>query len=105
MLSFSGSQRALICTAPFEWGEMSQIKHTHKFVTSHLGITSHIGTNAPKFVPLSGNDGRLTYLNRAAQIQVGLEITEIEQSQQNLPKVHEKDSEFGSVSMNGEIVL
>ena len=32
-------------------GEMTRIKHTPKFVASHLGNTSHVGTNTPKFVP------------------------------------------------------
>ena len=61
--------------------------NTAKFVASHLGKTSHIGTNTPTFVP--GNDRRLTYSNRAVQIRVGLELAD---TQQNLFRMRLKAS-------------
>ena len=45
---------------------MTQI-NTPKFVVSHLGKTSHIGTNTNLY-PLAGDDRRLTYSNGCANL-------------------------------------
>ena len=40
-------------------------------------MTGHIGTNIPKFVPVAGDDRRLTLLKRGcANSVVGLELAE-----------------------------
>ena len=35
-------------------------------------MTGHVGTNTPKFVPLAGDDRRLTLLKRGCAIRMGL---------------------------------
>ena len=56
---------------------MTRIKHTPKFVASHLANTSHIGTHThPNVYPLAGDDLRLTYSNGAVQTRVGLELAD-----------------------------
>ena len=60
-----------ICTAPFEQGKMTQIKHTHICRRKTWVIPAIEEQTHPKLYTLAGDDRCLTYSTRAVRIRVG----------------------------------